>query len=60
MLEVVGGCRRFAYNWLTSYLPFADHVQNLEQDVRGAMLGLPVVAQHLLTICLRFVDRVQD
>ena len=39
---VVGGCPPFPYQLLTLSLPFAyylSHVQDGEQDVRGAILG---------------------
>jgi len=43
---VAGGCLPFPYHLLTLSLPFAYyllHVQDGEQDVRGAILGLLAV-----------------
>ena len=50
---VAGGCLPFPYHLLTLSLPFAYyllHVQDGEQDVRGAILGLLAVGYHFLTM----------
>ena len=54
-MEYAGACIPLPYQLLTMPLPFPYqllHVQNWQQNVRGTILGLLVLAYHFLANCL--------